>query len=864
MTNSFRPQASPVDTFVSPSTVAPTTGFDQLVNALKTVNPSINKYFDSRIKEEAEEEKQRGMEMVIQASQSELRKIISKVKKKDGDKAARQLIGGNIFTQAGVEKQLAINLGNTAQYKTKLFFDNYKVQQPNSKGEVIQKSLAEFDINSDEFQKAVEDYRESNTSDVSGIRSLYVNEYFVPQQSKALAKIFTDQVEKHNEFKAQKAENQLSSTILLNFNGIDDNGIKISRDAVQQNIERLAANGLTEAVSPNAILDIVKSQANNIFLRHKNEGLDGFEAANNFLEFVGDLKVGPRQTLKDGSKKQGLLRDFYDEDIIKLQVDFIKANNNFRDEEERKYKETEEKVILGMLEKYSFTQADEKGNENREVLESLIKTFPGRFDDFIEPQIQTFDFSRDEFFRDFEADLFNGKYESDRESAYKELMKFEKALGITITQEDRNNLTRLKDKISTTLGKDLIGAYRSQITDVLRAGEEIIGEKDRYGNFSVGSNEVPQYRDAANVFNTKIKETFSNEELTEKQKETDFNDAVKRFYKDMFLIKKDKYQFKGIMKGLEAEVLKEIQEEEKNDLPPTPDDDSTPNPFTTGPELEGEGKGFDLFMKGLGFGNEKKEVLINKLNEVKQDVSDDEESTGFIDSILNALGRPATAGDLEGKPTTHRVQSGDYLEKIANRYGLSSADLVEANNLENPNVLQIGQELFIPEISKQEVVETVRLENLLSTPELTKLRKEIALNIKDNSPIPRNYLTLLYQNAGFEGEDLKKMVAISLAESRGRPNALNKGSKDKPEESYGISQINMYDYEGMPLGTDRRPKLGIDKNDALYDPVLNAIAAKLVFDEFKATKGDGFLAWSVYSSDGEKKDENPIYIDFLE
>ena len=46
MTNSFRPQAQPVDTYVRPSTVAPTTGFDQLVNALVAVNPSLNALVD--------------------------------------------------------------------------------------------------------------------------------------------------------------------------------------------------------------------------------------------------------------------------------------------------------------------------------------------------------------------------------------------------------------------------------------------------------------------------------------------------------------------------------------------------------------------------------------------------------------------------------------------------------------------------------------------------------------------------------------------------------------------------------------------------------------------------------------------------
>ena len=50
--NSFQPQASPVDTYIRPSQVAPTTGFDQLVNALVTVNPSLNALVDSKIKKE--------------------------------------------------------------------------------------------------------------------------------------------------------------------------------------------------------------------------------------------------------------------------------------------------------------------------------------------------------------------------------------------------------------------------------------------------------------------------------------------------------------------------------------------------------------------------------------------------------------------------------------------------------------------------------------------------------------------------------------------------------------------------------------------------------------------------------------------
>ena len=74
----------------------------------------------------------------------------------------------------------------------------------------------------------------------------------------------------------------------------------------------------------------------------------------------------------------------------------------------------------------------------------------------------------------------------------------------------------------------------------------------------------------------------------------------------------------------------------------------------------------------------------------------------------------------------------------------------------------------------------------------------------------------------------------------------------------------MYNYKGMELGNTRKPKLGIDNNEDLYDPVLNAIAAKLVFDETQKLKGNGYLAWGVYSKDGKTEDPNAKYKKFLD
>ncbi len=54
-------------------------------------------------------------------------------------------------------------------------------------------------------------------------------------------------------------------------------------------------------------------------------------------------------------------------------------------------------------------------------------------------------------------------------------------------------------------------------------------------------------------------------------------------------------------------------------------------------------------------------------------------------------GTPSTSGQ-----TVHRVRAGDTLYDIAVRYGVTMRAIINANNLTNPDRLQIGQELIIP------------------------------------------------------------------------------------------------------------------------------------------------------------------------
>jgi len=706
----FQSSARPVDTFVAPPQYEPISDIENLSKILSEINPNLQKFLGNRIDIAKQEEIEKGQELVINASKDELQKIISQVKKRDGNKAARQLIGGNIFTQAGVEQQLAINLGNTTKLRAKSFFDNYTVQKQLDDGTVTQTPLSHYDINSPEFQSAMAEYQSTSKSDVSGIRSLYVNEYFLPKVSKAMEEIVADQIEKNNEYKVQNAENQLKNTLLLNFNNIDEDGLDTSIAASQEQIKRLETIGLTEVVSPTSLLETVKDQANNIFLKYKRNNLDGFEAVNEYLDYVGELKVGPRQLLKDKTTKQSSLKDFYDEDIRKLYTDIIKANEEFDEQEAKRIQQVEEDTINTILDRHSFVKVNpETGQRNYEVVQSLVNAFPHRFDDFIEPLLEEQDISRDEFYRQFKFDMIQGKYK--RTESFTILKNFEIALGTSITQEDETELEKLFTFAKEKGGKDSLVEYRSRITNTHQDARFILGGKGEFYNnfvrdfYTKGQN--LDYIDAKSNFDNKVGEIFSTFELQtpyktlDEQYATEFEKARKKYLQDVININNKTYEQTGIMSEIEQKIK-----------PINNNNDNTNQGQTN------EGVTFE----GL-INNEGKDESFGDL------IKNRKKNNEIIDgqTFENRRGSGYGGGMTEAN-TTYTVKSGDTVEGIAKEYNISQKRLIEANSdkITNPNQIREGDVFTIPE-AKLIVAPDLSKASELQTTQINKVN-----NIIDN------------------------------------------------------------------------------------------------------------------------------------
>jgi LysM repeat protein len=71
----------------------------------------------------------------------------------------------------------------------------------------------------------------------------------------------------------------------------------------------------------------------------------------------------------------------------------------------------------------------------------------------------------------------------------------------------------------------------------------------------------------------------------------------------------------------------------------------------------------------------------------------------ILDTLSEELAKLSTAratAPAGSSGTEHVVQKGETLSAIATKYGVTADAIVRANNLNNPNALQIGQKLTIP------------------------------------------------------------------------------------------------------------------------------------------------------------------------
>ena len=363
------------------------------------------------------------------------------------------------------------------------------------------------------------------------------------------------------------------------------------------------------------------------------------------------------------------------------------------------------------------------------------------------------------------------------------------------------------------------------------AGEISIDEifetyKDAAGNYD------PLYQDDLRQFLKRV--DLSNEEI-ETYKLREFVVEPVQIEYDKFIKSKTKKE------QVSEEVVEEIQEQtpmtttENVDNSSVSDETTDEKPSDTGNE--------DEFIKA----NERDEIVNPKdLRKSQLPLNDVQIAQGqkIVSDVISNLGGQegdliAMANTPQTEEKTYTVQSGDNLSVIADKYeGVSYPEIIQFNNFteDQANNLSIGQKIRIPEPKPRESKEVL----------VNRLNKVLE-DVDTRQRFSQDLIKQMLSAVGFNDEQTRIMGAVAMAESAGDSNADTvKSGLDplkKNEFSLGLMQINMLP-EFLP---ERLPLFEIESTDELYDPIINVIAAKRLYDKY------GFGAWESYNT-GKYKD----------
>lgn len=363
------------------------------------------------------------------------------------------------------------------------------------------------------------------------------------------------------------------------------------------------------------------------------------------------------------------------------------------------------------------------------------------------------------------------------------------------------------------------------------AGEISIDEifetyQDAAGNYD------PLYQDDLRQFLKRV--DLSNEEIEAY--------GLREFVVEPVQIEYDKFiKSKTKKEQVSEEVVEEIQEQtpitttENVDNSSVSDETTDEKPSDTGNE--------DEFIKA----NDKDEIVNPKdLRKSQLPLNDVQIAQGqkIVSDVISNLGGQegdliAMANTPQTEEKTYTVQSGDNLSVIADKYeGVSYPEIIQFNNFteDQANNLSIGQKIRIPKPKPRESKEVL----------VNRLNKVLE-DVDTRQRFSQDLIKQMLSAVGFNDEQTRIMGAVAMAESAGDSNADTvKSGLDplkKNEFSLGLMQINMLP-EFLP---ERLPLFEIESTDELYDPIINVIAAKRLYDKY------GFGAWESYNT-GKYKD----------
>jgi len=837
----FQSSARPVDTFVRPPSVQPKTGIESLAETLAAVNPNLQKFIGQKIEENIEDQR---ADITMEIAKKGFKQITKEHRNKFGDDATNQLIGGSIFTQDEFEKRQAEHIGLTLNSDYENIYNNKVFEFTNREGKTITKPISHFSIDSPQMQEFLGEISSLTESKTQGLNNKHLANYFYPYQQKATEAIVQEHIKANNEFRFNRAKSQTNDAMWQALPLWLNNKKEEALDIIQKQIESQVTLGIPadkKTKFNDSIITSLKSISLSVYESALEAVPNDYESALDdafeVIEMGGGIKIGPMLQQKDGTFSQSTLdkNTKYGTDMFNLKKSIYQRYEQDKKRGVDIEKAKEDKDILDFALEYGPSSID-----NIPKLNALIKRLPHRKPDILK-KIEIYEEDRSKVINDLMDQIINRQITMD--AAATKFINIRNSLGTTITKEDEQNLKMLRGLIfDKTSGFDPYKNYRTDVREVLkRLGVAAGGQQTLDGYFTFDVEKEPDKADKYQKYSKSI-----NRDLIDYLYRTpDPNNP------GQFLKRSQEDYFKKLI-DLEDAALKDIEGTTKNK--------------NKGSQGVSNSASMDQILQ---FAEEKKltaEQALNLLNTNKFTITpegkiqlDKEIESGnfgltggnFFKKFFGGGRRGDGPGggmmneDTDDEPIKVQVRKGDTLYSLSQLYNTSVEKIKELNNKVTDNI-DIGEELIMPTITR--LVNTV---GDAVVPKEDLKNRSVLEEIDVTKPFDYNSLYRLAMEVGFTADQARIMAAIALAESGGVAGIDTVKSGLDPEKkgefSLGLWQIDMQDSPGYMVGTERRPKFKIKSNQELYNPLTNARAAKIVFDE------EGFTAWTQYKNNEYKK-----------
>ena len=842
--------AQPVDTFVKPVSVLPKTNMMALAETLKVINPALEKFIETKIDERRAEISEEAMNDALDSSTKDWA---------DASKYVRdnKLFSGNRLYNKVFKRTKATIIGGSLESKFKAEYESATVDGV---------PLSNFSLDSLEFSDWLNETRTEAINSLGDVDSDTFNKKFFPYLINATTKITDIHEKRHEEFHVEKLKINASSIAknIIKFQTASPDSDDVSKkqfllltasiDQFENDINKLGLSSKNRSAINKTILNSLSAEAKRIGFKTGDVDL-----ALSIFKSASQFPFGPN----------GKLTLLDHPDYVEMENDLREDVEDYTDKSDRRDRANakiakEEALDLGMLNMAGlFTSG--KTEEAIALQEELQSKFP-----LLATKIQA------------NAQILNGdtneKYAQlvfniNQGNVYETLSDARIAVMSWYLNTDRSNLntTRLNSlmTLAGTVDKGVLAPLNSYFTTYEGRSKNLLTSDTELIIFSEISKD--EQLNFVKVNFEEFKQEFREWRLSNPNAGTAQINAEYERLADIYdakLIAKLKGQLDPSNKQTDNNA--QFIDENQSGLEGVATDGETNNNNETGdffgntslPSVESRVIAELTRMGGITKENRDKlleEVVAEKAKMNFTNIvgkSEADRIIRFLETGEYGYGKDgprvyqpmkllvdtdnleASAFTDDDSPTTVEVQQGDTLSQLAEEFNVPLKDFMEANNITNADLIRVGDELIVP------MVERVNMKEVKDNQ--IKALNVILKDTDKTKVIPQPKIEDMLLAVGFEPEIAKIMAAVAMAESAGNPmiDTVKSGldPQKKKEFSIGLLQLNMKDDKDRLLDV-----FDIESEEELYDPIINVIAAKRLYDE------QGLNAWGAYKNGSYKK-----------